>query len=72
MEQVKSTGCCPPFDPTPWQEKEITWTFKPFVKDHVIQFFHIRQNSNCPEIGREFLQTMLDRFLQILVHHAKV
>jgi len=44
MEQVKPTGCCAPFDPTPWQEKEITWTFEPFVKDHVIEFFHIPLN----------------------------
>jgi hypothetical protein len=44
MEQVKPTGCCPPFDPTPWQEKEITWTFKPFVKDHVTSFLHIPLN----------------------------
>ena len=44
MEQVKPTGCCAPFDPTPWQEKEITWTFKPFVKDHVIEYFHMPLN----------------------------
>ena len=34
-EQVKiePTGCCPPFDPAPWQEKEIVWKDKSFVKD---------------------------------------
>jgi len=43
-EQVKPTGCCPPFDPTPWQEKEITWSNKQFVKDHVMSFFHMPLN----------------------------
>lgn len=44
MEQVKPTGCCPPFDPLPWQEKEITWNNKPFVKDHVTSFLNIPLN----------------------------
>lgn len=39
--QIKSTGCCEPFNPTPWQDKEITWKDKIFVKDHVISFLHI-------------------------------
>ena len=52
-EQVKSTGCCPPFDPTPWQENEITWTEKVFVKDHCISFFHIPLN-----MGSKVLRNM--------------
>jgi hypothetical protein len=36
-----STGCCPPFDPGPWQEKELVWKQKLFVKDHVRCFFHV-------------------------------
>jgi hypothetical protein len=44
MEQVKSTGCCPPFDPKPWEDKEITWKDKFFVKDHVASFMHIPLN----------------------------
>jgi len=43
-ETVKSTGCCEPFDPAPWQDKEITWQDKLFVKDHVASFFHIPLN----------------------------
>jgi len=39
-----STGCCPPFDPTPWQNQEISWHSKPFVKDHVTCLFHVPLN----------------------------
>ncbi|MDD4286978.1 MAG: hypothetical protein PHO20_03525 [Candidatus Peribacteraceae bacterium] len=39
-----ATGCCDPFDPAPWQEKEITWKDKLFVKDHVTSFLHIPLN----------------------------
>lgn len=38
---VKPTGCCPPFDPTGWQDKEITWKDEPFVFDHVRSVFHV-------------------------------
>jgi hypothetical protein len=38
------TGCCPRFDPKPWQNKEITWKKKLFLKDHVTSFFHIPLN----------------------------
>ena len=38
------TGCCPPFDPTPWEGKEITWQNKLFIKDTVAQFLHIPLN----------------------------
>lgn len=43
-ENVKPTGCCPPFNPDPWQEREITWQDKLFVKDHVTSLFHIPIN----------------------------
>ncbi|MDD5145490.1 MAG: hypothetical protein PHF44_01420 [Candidatus Pacebacteria bacterium] len=39
--QIKKTGCCEPFDPEPWQEKEIIWKDKIFIKDRVKSFFHI-------------------------------
>lgn len=42
-----STGCCEPFDPTPWEDKEITWQDKPFVKDHVTSLFHIPLNMGA-------------------------
>lgn len=41
---IQSTGCCEPFDPEPWQEKEMVWHDKLFVKDHVTSFFHIPLN----------------------------
>jgi hypothetical protein len=43
-QAMKLTGCCEPFDPDPWQEKEITWKDRLFVKDHVTSFLHIPLN----------------------------
>jgi len=43
-QTVKSTGCCEPFNPEPWQNKEIVWKDKVFVKDHVTSFLHIPLN----------------------------
>ena len=42
-EQVE-TGCCPRFNPEPWDEKEVTWQDKLFLKDHVRSFLHIPLN----------------------------
>ena len=36
-----TTGCCPRFDPAPWDEKEVTWADKPFVREHVRSIFHV-------------------------------
>jgi hypothetical protein len=52
-EPVQKTGCCEPFDPAPWQEKEITWQEKVFVKDHVASFFHIPMN-----MGQKIVKNM--------------
>ena len=41
---TKLTGCCEPFDPKPWQDKEITWKYKIFVKDHLASFMHVPLN----------------------------
>ena len=41
---MKSTGCCEPFDPKPWENKTIVWKNKIFVKDHVTSFLHIPLN----------------------------
>ena len=38
------TGCCPRFDPEPWDEKEVKFDNKLFVKDRVRSFFHIPLN----------------------------
>ncbi len=52
-QNIKSTGCCDPFNPEPWQDKEITWDNKMFVKDHVISFLHIPLN-----IGKKVIKNM--------------
>lgn len=52
-QPIKPTGCCEPFDPQPWQDKEITWTNKIFVKDHVTSFLHIPIN-----IGQKVIKNM--------------
>lgn len=44
---VKSTGCCEPFNPEPWEDKEIVWQEKLFVKDHVTSFLHIPLNMGA-------------------------
>ncbi|MFB3895792.1 MAG: hydrolase [bacterium] len=43
-QNIKPTGCCDPFNPEPWQEKEIVWQDKLFVKDQVTSFLHIPIN----------------------------
>ena len=44
LYEESETGCCPRFNPEPWDEKEITFQDKLFVKDHVRSFFHIPLN----------------------------
>ena len=44
LYEQSETGCCPRFNPEPWDEKEITFQNKLFVKDHVRSFFHIPLN----------------------------
>ena len=36
--------CCPPFNPSPWDDKTVTWESKRFVKDGVVSFLHIPLN----------------------------
>lgn len=44
LYENSETGCCPRFDPQPWDEKEKTWNGKLFLKDHVRTFLHIPIN----------------------------
>jgi hypothetical protein len=44
LYEKAETGCCPRFDPQPWEEKEHVWKDKLFVKDRVRSFFHIPLN----------------------------
>jgi len=38
------TGCCPRFDPAPWEKKEIIMKDRLFMKEHVSSFMHIPIN----------------------------
>jgi len=45
MSDVRGdSSCCPRFNPEPWDNKEITWDERRFVKDRVRSFFHIPLN----------------------------
>ncbi len=44
MNTSAADQCCPPFDPEPWEEKEVTWQNKLFLKDRVTSIFHIPLN----------------------------
>lgn len=44
QNETKETGCCPRFNPEAWDEKEVTWTEKLFVKDKVWSILHIPLN----------------------------
>lgn len=33
--------CCPRFDPAPWDNKELTWDNKKFIKDKVFTLFYM-------------------------------
>ena len=44
LYEQAETGCCPRFNPEPWDEKEITWKDKLFIKDHVRSILHIPIN----------------------------
>jgi hypothetical protein len=52
-ETIKSTGCCEPFNPEPWDGKEITWEDKIFVKDRVTSFLHMPLN-----MGKKIVKNM--------------
>jgi hypothetical protein len=52
-QTIKPTGCCEPFNPGPWQDKEINWKDKIFVKDHVTSFLHIPLN-----MGKTIIRNM--------------
>ena len=41
MDTPAYSPCCPPFDTTPWHEKEFVWNDKLFIKDSIPTFFHI-------------------------------
>ncbi|NJD54512.1 MAG: hypothetical protein FIB07_16825 [Candidatus Methanoperedens sp.] len=44
LYEQSETGCCPRFDPGPWEDKEIKLQDKLFLKDQVRSFLHIPLN----------------------------
>jgi len=42
--EQSETGCCLRFNPEPWNEKEIIWQDKLFLKDYVVSAFRIPLN----------------------------
>ena len=40
----KETGCCARLDVSRWDEQEVTWRDKPFLRDHIRAFLHIPLN----------------------------
>lgn len=52
-QKIKPTGCCDIFDPKPWEDKEIVWKDKLFVKDRVTSFLHIPLN-----MGKKIMKNM--------------
>lgn len=36
--------CCPQFDPAPWDNKEIVWTDKMFIKEYTRSFMYMPLN----------------------------
>jgi len=44
MSSDAVVDCCPRFDPGPWDEKELNWKDRKFVKDRVRSFLHIPLN----------------------------
>ena len=40
-EKLFETGCCPRFNPAPWQNKTHTWKNKLFIKNSLTCFFHM-------------------------------
>lgn len=52
-KKIKLTGFCEPFDPQPWQAKQIVWKDKLFVKDHITSFLHIPLN-----MGQKIVKNM--------------
>ena len=41
LYENSETGCCPRFNPEPWDGKEVTFHDKLFLKEHIRTFLHI-------------------------------
>lgn len=43
-QQPAPTGCCPPFNRNEWDKRSVVWRNRPFVREHVLSFFHVPLN----------------------------
>jgi hypothetical protein len=43
-QKENQSECCPPFEPTPWDDQVITWENKKFIKDKVCTVFYMPMN----------------------------
>jgi hypothetical protein len=50
---ASETGCCARLDEDAWNDRELEWKDKLFVKDHVRSFLHIPLNFGSV-ISRDF------------------
>lgn len=41
---MNKDGCCPKFDPEPWEGKTFEWKEKKFIKDKVFTLFYMPMN----------------------------
>ena len=41
LYEQSETGCCPRFNPVPWDDKEVIFQDRLFLKDHMRTFLHI-------------------------------
>lgn len=44
MNSIGEEICCPRFDPLIWDDKQVEWNNKPFIKDTVATFFYVPLN----------------------------
>jgi len=42
--ETSETGCCPKFNPAPWDDKIIEWDNRKFIKDKVCTLFYMPMN----------------------------
>jgi hypothetical protein len=40
-QEQAETGCCPRFDPNPWDQQEFRFQDRLFVRDRTFNFLHI-------------------------------
>ncbi len=66
LYEEAETGCCPRFNPEPWDEKEITLQDRMFLKDRARSIFHIPLNfggvmtKNMEKISGTFLSKVFE------------